>query len=302
MAAIAVLRAHSLPTAAALVLAALLAPARTGTAAAPAAAGPGPTLAVEDTMHTEVPEVLVRAPRVTLAEILDRVAAGEARRDSLLRDQTYLVTVRMVGHANDGKPPQLIEESVNRIWQRRPNQSRTLELRHWYAKPPKDEDSRDGVRVEAGGGMDEDIVNFAFQPSARRDYKYRITGREILGDHVVYRIAFEPRSALDVFAPSGEVWIDTRDFVIVRQEVTFRQSPVPLFLRGIERMVVERQRVDGFWVLHRVLARVRTTIPLPRYGTSIDFALQFTEYAVNRGLPDSLFTTAPKGARKEAGR
>ena len=33
----------------------------------------------EDTMHTEVPEVLVTAPRITLDEILDLVARGEAR-------------------------------------------------------------------------------------------------------------------------------------------------------------------------------------------------------------------------------
>ena len=283
------------------ILALLAAAALTG--AAPPPSAPGPTLAVEDTMHTEVPEVLVRAPRVTLAEILDRVAAGEARRDSLLRDQTYLITARAVGHADDGKTPQLIEETVLRVWQRRPNQSRSLELRHWYAKPPKDEDSRSGVRVEVGGGMDEDIVNFAFQPSARRDYTYRIAGREILGDHLIYQLAFEPRSALDVFAPSGVVWVDTRDFVIVRQEVTFRQSPVPLFLRGIERMVVERQQVDGFWVLHRLLVRARTTIPIPKYGTSMDFSLQFTEYAVNHGVPDSLFASPAKGAaKKEAGR
>lgn len=271
-------------------------------AGAPPAPGapsaPGPTLAVEDTMHTEVPEVLVRAPRVTLAEILDRVAAGETRRDSLLRDQSYLLAIRVVGHAADGRTPQLLEESVTRVYQRKPNQSRAVELRHWYAKPPKG-DGGSGVRVEAGG-MDEDIVNFAFKPSARREYQYRILGREILGDHLIYRLAFEPRSALDVFQPGGEVWVDTRDFVIVRQEIAFRQSPVPLFLRGLDRMVVERQQVNGFWVLGRVLARVRTTIPLPRIGTSVDLAIQFTDYTVNSGLPDSLFS-ARAGVPKQSG-
>src|SRR5437867_2555507 len=44
------------------------------TLAQPAPARSGPTMAREDTMHTEVPEVLVAAPRVTLDEILDRVA------------------------------------------------------------------------------------------------------------------------------------------------------------------------------------------------------------------------------------
>ena len=252
-------------------------------------------------MRTEVPEVLVNAQRVTLAEILDRVAAGEARRDSLLRDQSYVLTVRTVGHASDGKQPQLVEEIVTRVYQRRPNQSRTVPLRHWRAKPPKRPGAKAEVRVE-GGGMDEDIVNFAFKPSARRNYRYRIAGRQILGDHVVYRLAFEPRSPLDVAEPSGEVWVDTRDDVIVRQEITFRQSPVPMFLRGLDRMVVERQQVDGFWVLGRVLARVRTTTPLPQFGTSLDLAIQFTDYTVNTGLPDSLFTTAAGAKPKESGR
>lgn len=274
--------------------------------AAPAGAAPGPdrrpVLAVEDTMRTEVPEVLVNARRVTLAEMLDRVAAGEARRDSLLRDQSYQVTVRTVGHAADGKGPKLVEETVARVYLRKPNQARTVTLREWKAKPPKEPGARAEVRVETGRAMREDIVDFAFQPSARRKYKYRITGRQILGDHVVYRIAFEPRSPLDVAEPSGEVWVDTRDDVIVRQEISFRQSPVPLFLRGIDRMVVEREQVDGFWVLSRVIARVRTTIPLPQYGTSMDFSMRFTDYTVNTGLPDSLFAAAPAAKPKEAGR
>lgn len=263
--------------------------------APPALAAPrGPVLAVEDTMRTEVPPVLVHAERVTLAEILDRVAAGEARRDSALRDQSYLLTVRTVGHAADGRTPRLVEEVVTRVYQRRPDQTRAVPLRHWRAKPPKERGARAEVRAEHGG-MDESIVNFAFQPKARRNFKYRIAGRRILGDHVVYRLAFEPRSPLDVTEPGGEVWVDTRDDVIVRQEISFRGSPVPLLLRGLDRMVVERQQVNGLWVLARVLARVRTTIPLPQYGTSFDLAIQFTDYTVNTGLPDSLFASPPAG-------
>jgi len=273
---------------------------RPACAASPPRTGTGAALAVEDTMHTEVPEVLVRAPRVTLSEILDRVAAGEARRDSLLQDQSYLLTVRTVGHAADGKQPRLVEESVSRVWQRKPDQTRSMELRHWYAKPPKDKDPKPTVEVESGDGMGEDIVNFAFQPSARREFKYHIAGREILGDHVIYRIAFEPRSGLDVYKPCGEVWVDTRDYVILRQEISFRQSPVPLFLRSLDRLVVERQQVGDFWVLARLLARLRTTIPLPKYGSSFDLAVQFTDYTVNTGLPDSIFAKPQKGKKKQA--
>jgi len=267
-------------------------------AAAPGAPPPGPALAVEDTLHTEVPPVLVSAPRVTLDEILDRVARGEAHRDSLVRDQSYVLTVRVVGHAGENRPPQLLEETISQVWQRPPRrQERVIELRHWELHPSKDDQHT--VQVEFSGGTGEDIVNFAFQPRARREFRYTIEGREIRGDHLVYRLAFEPRSPLALDEPGGEVWVDTKDYVIVRQEITFRQSPIPLFLRGIHRMVVERQRVGDLWVLSRVLLRVETTVPVPRLGRSFDLAIAFTQFAVNTGLPDSLFT---RGRHPGAGR
>ena len=272
-------------------------------AAAPMRGATGvPTLAVEDTMRTEVSPVLVSAPRVTLDEILDRVARGEAHRDSLIRDRSFLITVRTVGHTGPGGSPELLEESVTQVWQRRPDRIREVELRRWMKHPPKQEGGKKGVHIQvSAGGMTEDIVNFAFQPSARREFTYRIVGRELLGDHLIYRIAFAPRSPLALDLPGGMVWVDTRDDVIVRQEITFRHSPIPLFLRGIKRMVVERERVGDLWVLSRVLARIETTIPIPRYGTSFDFGLQFSQYAINAGLPDSLFATGA-AAKKRAGR
>jgi hypothetical protein len=249
---------------------------------------PGPTLAREDTMHTEVPEVLVRAPRVTLDEILDRVARGEARRDSSIRDQAFTATLRVVRAAQGGQPASVIEERVFRVYRKKPNHVRSVLLREWKSKP----DKHVMFQVNFRGSTSEEIVNFAFRPEARREYKYRIMGRDLRGDHLVYRIAFEPRSPLDPSEPSGLVWIDTNDFVIVRQEVSFKRSPAPLFIRGIERMVIERQRSEGHWVLSRILMRAQATIPMPRLGRAFDFSLHYDEYAINAGMPDSLFAPA----------
>jgi antitoxin (DNA-binding transcriptional repressor) of toxin-antitoxin stability system len=258
---------------------------------AAALASPGPTLAVEDTMHTTVGEVLVRAARVTLAEILDRVARGEARRDSLLRDQAFVATARVVAHAQEpGRSPELMSETVYRVYKKRPDKSRADVLRRYEAHPPKDKGPRGRAEIRFGPGMSEEIVNFAFRPEARRDYRYHIAGRDIVGGHVVYRIAFEPRSLLTPGNPSGLVWVDTNDFVIVRQEVSFERSPVPLLLERINRLVIERAQVAGHWLLKRVLVRATTTLPLPRLGRSFDLALQFDDYALNTGLDDSLFT------------
>lgn len=256
-----------------------------------AGSAPGPTVAIEDTMHTSVPEVLIRAPRVTLNEILDRVARGEARRDSLIQDQTFRATVRLVSNTSDKrKPPQLEFENVMRIYKKRPDRVRSVRLREWHRKPEKKDDDRN-VNVRFRSDMSEEIVNFAFRPEARRDFKYKIAGRDFVGNTLIYRIAFEPRSALDPSIPSGLVWVNTNEFVIVRQEVDFNRSPVPLFLKDINRMVIERMREGPHWVLNRVLLRAEMSLPLPGFGRSFDLAMQFDEYAVNSGLPDSLFTS-----------
>jgi len=211
----------------------------------------------------------------------------------MMRDQAFTITLRLVRGVKDArKPPELLSERVVRVFRKRPDKVRTVVLRDWSANPKK----RENVQVNFRSRMDEEIVNFAFRPEARRDYRYRIVGRDLLGNRLVYRIAFEPRSALDPSWPSGLVWVDTNEFVIVRQEVGFERSPVPLFLKGVDRMVIERQRVNGYWVLKRVLLRAETSLPIPTLGRSFDLGLVYDEYVVNAGLDDSLFE-ASGGAR-----
>lgn len=276
------------PLAAALLIAALAAPAAVS-AATTAPSPAGPTLAVEDTMRTELPPVLVRAPRITLDDILDRVAGGEARRDSLIHDQAYTVTARVVRNTADAKKkPELISETSSRVYKRKPDRVRGVTLKRWRLKKDKNDDEPVEIRYRAD--TSEEIVNFAFRPEGRRQYRYRITGRDLVGSRVIYRIAFEPRSALDASSPSGVVWVDTNEFVVVRQEVNFERSPVPLLLRAVDRMVIERERVDGIWVLRRVLLRARFTIALPEVGRSMDATIQFTDYAINRSIDDAIFS------------
>lgn len=252
-------------------------------------AAPGPTVAVEDTMRAQVPEVLVRAPRVTLNEILARVARGEARRDSLLRDETFLATVRLVRPAEPGRDAELVSEDVYRVYKARPGRVRTVTLRHWRMRPSRHRWNQ--VNVSFHAGMDEEIVNFAFRPGARDQFRYAIVGRDLVGGHLVYRIRFTPRSLLDPSAPHGLVWVDTNDFVIVRQEVGFDRAPAPPLIDGVDRMVIEREQVDGLWMLHRVLLRAQLGLPIPKIEKGFDLSMQFDQIAVNRGIPDSVFTS-----------
>lgn len=245
----------------------------------------GAVLAIEDTMRTEVPEVMVRAKRVTLDEILDRVARGEARRDSLLHDQTFTATLRVRRNTVGTARPELWSESVYRVYKRKPDRVRAVELRRVRLHDDEDDDG-----ATFTPGMGEQIVNFAFRAENRDRFRFTIEDRHVLGDHLVYTIRFEPRSSLTPYEPSGRVWVDTQDDVILRQELAFAESPVPLFVKRIPHMVIERTEVDGTWVLSRALVRLEFTVPLPKLGRSVDFTMAMSEYELNRGLPDSLFT------------
>lgn len=273
-----------------LALAALL----TSAAHAAAPAG-GAALAVEDTMHTDVPEVLVRAPRVTLDEILNRVARGEARRDSLLQDQSFTATMRVMRNTAGKGTPELFAESVSKVYKKKPNLVRSVLLREYELKPDKDKDG-DSIDADFSPGMGEEMVNFAFRPEHRRDFRFTIEDRRVVGDHLIYTLRFEPRSSLAVAQPSGRVWVDTKDYVIVRQELEFRESPVPLLLKGIRHLVIERTRAGEFWVLSRMLVRIEFTVPIPRFGKSFDFGMALTDYTINTGLPDTLFVNPARHA------
>jgi hypothetical protein len=284
-------------------LACLLAGVLPGLAALPgepraAGVAPGPALAVEDTMRTEVPEVLVRAPRVTLDEILDRVARGEARRDSAIRDQSFTATIRILRDTAGKGTPEVLAESVSKVYRKKPGLVRTVPLRHYERYPEKAPDEGGMAEPDFSPGMGEELVNFAFRPANRRNFRFRIEDRKLVGDHVVYTLGFEPRSALAVHEPAGRVWVDTRDYVILRQEIRFRQSPVPLFLKSIPHMVVERARAGDTWVLSRALVRMELTVPVPRLGRSLDFGMAFSDHTVNTDLPDSIFAgIAPREDR-----
>lgn len=237
---------------------------------------------------TTLPEYLVVAPRVTLDEILRRVAAGEARRDSLMRDQAYTVFLKVVYTDGEGDT-EVARDVVSRVFKRRPDQAREVRLR---------EEGDEMYDFRVSGSMGESYVSFAFRPESRSKYDFTILERLWVGGHVIYRIAFEPKSKVDPL-PSGLVWIDTNEFVIVRQEFGYKNgSPLPLLLKSFENCVVERTRVDGdWWVWTRFFVRIETTSALrwgaklggKNLGERIDLSIARTDWQVNRGLPDSLF-------------
>ena len=269
---------------------------------AAARAQAAPVLAVEDTIRLAsgtLPEYVVTAPRVTLDEILRRVNAGEERRDSLMQDQVFTRLIKIVyrfDQKDSAKKAVTQLDDARRVYKKKPDHFREVPLRH--KTPGKNDD----VDVETNEGMGEQVASFAFEPRMRSSYDFTILERRWVGGHVIYRIGFEPKSKLDPL-PSGQVWIDTNEYVIVREEFWYRdRSPAPLFLESIDRCVVERSRVDGpWWVITRIFGRVKLAGPVVtvanigkhRISQTVDFSAYYTNWEVNRALPDSVFAAHP---------
>jgi hypothetical protein len=288
---------------------------RSGPAAAPTPPPPSrPTLAVEDTLRQSaaepLPEILVTAPRQTLDEILRRVAEGEAHRDSLLEDQAFTLLVRFSGRRARDDPEEkseLYSSSADRIYQKRPKKERTVRLREWSREKAEEKGGEQNVKVSFDADMSESFIAFAFDPKMRARFQFRIEDRRLVGDQIVYLLGFTPRSSLEPL-PSGRVWVNTNDFVILREEFAYPdRSPLPLFLQSVDSCVLERILIDHrYWVVSRILARVTLTDPARWMGKLagddlpkvLDLAIARTDWIINGGIPDSLFTPADNGEVK----
>jgi len=274
----------------------------------PLIGAPGvPTLAAEDTIPIPsalLPEYVVTAPRVSLDEILKRVAEGEAHRDSLMKDQSYTLLAKVTYLDADEKAPTNAKkklEYASKVYKKAPNKVREIPLRRTTDIKKKKDD--DDVQVTAGPGMREQIVSFAFEPRTRKRYDFTIDSRVLVAGHVVYVISFTPKSGVDEL-PTGRVWVDTNDFVIAREEFWYRdRSPAPLFFKRLDSCVVERTKVDGqWWVVSRVLARVQLT-SMARFmakmakeplGQTVDFVASQYDWKINQGIDDAVFAEAKK--------
>jgi hypothetical protein len=265
----------------------------------------GPTLAAEDTIPVPsalMPTFFVNAPRVTLDEILRRVALGEARRDSLMRDQSYTLTALVTYLDADGKAPRDAKhrfEYASRVYKKQPDKLREVPLIQRSNRKKGDDD----WEVTAGPSMREEVVSFAFEPKMRAQYEFAIEERRFIGGHVVYVIGYTPRSKLDPL-PTGRVWVDTNDFVIVREEFWYRDhSPEPLFIKRLDSCVIERSLVDGrWWVVTRALARIQLSSAVQVLSKlardpvtpTVDFVLTRSDWKVNQGIDDAVFTAGAK--------
>ena len=105
------------------------------------------------------------------------------------------------------------------------------------------------------------------------NYTFTAVGEADLGSNHCYVIEVQPKR-VDKYLFAGEVWIDSRDFAIVK--ISGRPAGKMSMWISSATFVREYQRIDGFWLPYRD----ETTVDLKMHGTKL-FRIEHQQYVIN---------------------
>jgi hypothetical protein len=247
--------------------------------------------------------VEVTTTEQTLREIIQRSVEGEKTKLAGHRDMTYNAVVRSI-LIWEGKRREIMDEVYlvyedDRGLQKRvqlTKEKQVFDFREgtWTPRTEKDEEES-GVRVEAeasdrGAGL----ARLPFFLEDQEEYDFKLLERRLEDDHVLFKIAFRPRSRFKPL-PSGTVYVDTQAYRIVHEEFTFEQNPAPLLLKDVRGVSRQWQKLPGGeWVVSRILGEVELhggwTGMIP---DRVEFSIHLDDYRFDRGYDERRF--GPRG-------
>ncbi|MCP4571296.1 MAG: hypothetical protein GY838_03020 [bacterium] len=270
------------------------------------AAGLGVILAFEDTFTfapDDIDTLMVTADAVSVDEIIEAVGRKMEAESLAMKDVefTSLTTVveRQVRSRNgrDYKVTETAErmsfdgEGKNhsvRLWER----TRTVENGEVVDEEVDTEQERDFGDVQHTLAM-----AMPFSRSTGHRYSYSVEDRKLVGNSLIYRIAFEPKSRFEAL-PSGTAWVDYSHWVLRRLDAEMTDVvPFPLFLKGIPKFRVSRERHGGYWFTTDMHLEVELRkIPVGDLPRLVEVRTQLRDIVIN-GEPVSMDMAVPERAR-----
>lgn len=238
----------------------------------------------------------VRREKLSLREIIARSIEGERTKLSGRRSMTCTSTVRVIATWKDKRE---IEDLVLRSYADVEGTERTAMLGaktthyvrengEWVIDPDPDQESDNTVQVESGGHNDFDELPIFFDEI--QEYDFELIERFVQTDHVIFRIAFRPKSEFKPL-PSGTLYVDTDRYRIIQEEYDFGKNPFPLLLKDLKR--VSRQWTElptGEWVNTTIRGEVELRAdPFGWIPRSVAFAYSRTDFAFDVDYDERLF-------------
>lgn len=260
------------------------------------AQAPAPPMALADTLVTT-------GRRVRTQEVIEAIGRRLQEESIWMQDLEFTNVVTGVGRDHPGlhSGDYLLEESATRVHERRgkPAQSLLLGFRSrryknnrlveerrkplgpvvWHEPPP--------ALLEA----------MPFRPAGRDRYHYEIVDRRLVGNSLIYKIRFRPKSSFAAL-PSGVAWVDYSHWVIRKLEAHLTEVvPNEIFLKSVPVYRFTQERFGAHWFETEVYWRLNLRrVPLGHQPASVEYRLRRQDVVVN-GTPCSAQDTIPADQR-----
>ena len=236
--------------------------------------------------RTMADTIRVSAPRVRVSEIVRRVAETMEDLDRNAGPVTFstLMKVDIWDHRGDAEKEKHTE--IVEVWRQRsdPEGEELMTRLHqrereWKAGELVKDETDAEVTREWQEEVADEMMAMPFSLLTANAYRYEIKERTLIGDHLVFRIGFSPRSP---FEPGleGDVWIDYSDFVIRRMSGRLvGPMPVPMIMKGVPRFTFTLRRIDERWVAEGLRAEILLNGALPGVPEQVELSMSFDDYA-----------------------
>ncbi len=256
-------------------------------------------MAREDTLG--VPEidyiygswVDVESQRPTLEDILGWCIENEKKRFQNLDEAMFRRRLRTIMLFNPEDPDGEYElhEEVTQVYVQPPDKVIEVRLGQREFKSKEEEtDSNVGAEIESSNSALSDLP-FFFEKLD--EYAFEIVERRFLGDRILYRIEFQPRSEFAAL-PEGNFLIDTGDYQILRAEYQWTENvPYPAFLKAVDKVVIQRRKSGDTWFVESVdVAVALRSIPFMGIPKRIEMEMRVEDMQINPepAIPDSVWS------------
>jgi hypothetical protein len=247
-----------------------------------------PTYIITDTIGVE-------EKHITIREIIQLAMMGEKTKLAGHNDMTHTSTLRTIVSWKDKKE---IHEEVHRAYADAQGHSRIvflnentmhykLEGDEWIADEEKEE-SDSKIRVTTRRRSEFSELPFFLQEDS--EFEFKLIDRTLETDHVVFKIAFRPKSSFKPL-PYGVIYISSNQYRIIHEQYHFDKNPAPLFFKDIKRISRHWAELpDGEWVFTKIIGELNLrSDPFGWIPGTVSFALIRDDFRFDEGYDSRLF-------------
>jgi hypothetical protein len=230
---------------------------------------------------------------VSIREVLEKAREGERRKFAGLETLAYTRHVRVVLSFGGKKPRTRVQDLVERVYFRAPDQwvraavrDTTWELDAAGVARAIPDDDEEKIRLSAGR---EGLDRIPYYLERLERFRFGDRPRTSLTDStIVYEIEFRPASDFDD-VPGGRIWLLTPGYQIVREEFEMNRLPFPWVLRSLDLVTREWAPVEDRWLERRIAGRARLGMNVFGLPEEAEFVVNFDDYRLNPELDPRLF-------------